>query len=261
MNCNASKIMLYNKINDKMVKKYQTTAAEGVVSNTHLGNRNTMLKLENLAYSEARNSFYKSKKNGELITVGDKENELKAKRNSTSKALCLLPVVGWLAYAILYGLRDSKFKNFRKELINKVAKDSITKELLNNPCFLKDAEKFYGNLKKDDKNFYKNCIDAAFREIQTGKYDTELETLASNIEKINQVNGGDLVVDKLMNNIFDINVQDASKFFNNNKDFSRSLQFIDNKSFITHLDTNQNSQTYSPTAIANNTNTGVGIAY
>lgn len=256
MNCNASKIMLYNKINDKMIKKYQQTAAEGIANTTQIGDRNTMLKLENLAYSEARNSLYKNKKNGELTTVADKENELKAKRNATSKGLFLLPVVGWIAYAFIYGFRNFKLKNFRNELINKVAKENITKELLNNPCFLENSNKFYKNLKKDDRDFYKNCIDTAFKEIQTGKYDKELEKLSSNMEKINQVNGGDMLVDNFINNIFGINVHDASRFFGREQN-AHNFDFLSNKNFIT-IDTNQNGQTYSPTAIANSNN-GIGI--
>ncbi len=258
MNCNASKIMLYNKLNDKITKKYQQTASEGIVNTTQLGDRNTMLKLENLAYSEARNSLYKNKKNGETVTVADKENDLKAKRNATSKGLFLLPVVGWIAYAFIYGIRNFKFKRFRENIITKTAKEHITKELLNNPCFLDNSSKFYKNLEKNDRRFYKKCINTAFQEIASGKYDKELEKLSSNMEKINQVNGGDLLANELVNSIFGINVQDAAKFFQKNQNVYHNLDFLTNKKFIT-IDTNQSGQTYSPTAIANNTNTGVGI--
>ena len=95
------------------------------------------------------------------------------------------------------------------------------------------------------------------KEIQSGKYEKELEKLSSNMEKINQVNGGDMLVEELVNNIFGINVKDAAKFFQENQNVYRNLDFLNNKKFIT-IDTNQSGQTFSPTAIANNNNNSFG---
>ena len=234
-NINTKKIMQYNKLSNRIRGEYQNTAMKGIMDSTEYGTRDTMLKLEQIALEEARKGIYENDKRGKSILIGDKEKELKAKKQSTSKGLLLLPVVGWVIFLALYWHRSGKLNSFRKYMIDEVARQNITRELLNNPCFLKDTEQYVDKLKGKDKDIYKKCIEQAFKEINTGKYDEKLEILLDDIEKINQANGKNMVYESVFDKMFNINTEDAIKFFKEKPEEISEIKNI-KKRFIMNLD-------------------------
>ena len=236
-NINTEKIIQYNKLSNRIREEYQNTAMKGIMDSTEYGTRDTMLKLEQTALEEARKGIYKNDKHGNSILIGDKEKELRAKKQSTSKGLLLLPVVGWVIFLALYWNRSEKLNSFRKYMIDEIARQNITRELLNNPCFLKDTEQYVDKLKGKDKDIYKECIDRAFQEINTGKYDEKFETLLDDIEKMNKANGKNMVYESVFDKMFNINTEDAIEFFKKKQEEKKEINNI-NKRFIMNLDQN-----------------------
>lgn len=127
-------------------------------------NENILLDTHATIQQAIKNNLYNIKENGKTETIGARRERKKAKMKSTSKKLWLLPLIGWIIYAILYGTRRSGFTKVKDEEKRQL-QSALINALESNPLFLQTAEQYISNLKGEEKEMYKECLNIAKQHI------------------------------------------------------------------------------------------------
>ena len=199
-------------------------------------NENVLLDTHATLQQAIKNNLYEIKQNGKTKTIGMAREEAKAKRDSTSKSLFWLPVIGMILYVILYGCRQIQFSKVKAEETRQL-QQALINALETNPMFLKTAEQYVANIiDKNEKKIYEQCLSIAQQhlgEVSDGKYDKAVEETIEYLKMKNNV-----VLDKeLLNEMYTNNtpehIQKKIKDLQDNKQLSLSFDTkVDNSQLL-----------------------------
>lgn len=189
-------------------------------------NENILLDTHATLQQAIKNNLCKIKPNGKTETIGAKRERKKAQMKSTPKTLWLLPLIGWIVYAALYGSRKGSFNDVKKEERRQL-QQALINALETNPMFLKTAEQYVANITdKEERKLYEKCLNIAqqhLSEANEGKYDKIIDETVDYLQTEQAVNMDKQVLKEMYNNNTPESLQKQIQESLNTKKLSFSL--------------------------------------